>query len=246
MPVQTKRTNYIIKKIYGQEVFNGSKKGFLRSVFSIKTNPVSGNHDLVILKRRISISKKITIASVIFMCFVILLGIYYYNTFWAQFQNVLAAEGEIDAHLQRRSNISTNLATMLLDYSRHEKSIFEDVVGSRPEMMMNEFKQKLGEAVDTAKQQNLPINDMLSRVFALAEQYPDLKLSQNFVKFSDAIVEIEKDLAVSRIKYNTLSNKYTTSLVTFPGVAFNVLYGFETKPYYQADADAKVFKPVDY
>jgi len=86
----------------------------------------------------------------------------------------------------------------------------------------------------------------LSGVLALAEQYPDLKLSDNFRKFMDALVETEKSLCAERMTYSDVVNSYTTKLKVFPGNLFANIYGFEPVPYFEADRDAMSFRPVDY
>jgi LemA protein len=86
----------------------------------------------------------------------------------------------------------------------------------------------------------------VSGLLAFAEQYPDLKLSGNFQRFMDALVEVEKDISAERIKCADLVNTYTTRRMTFPGNVFAAMYGFDEIPYYQADPEAKKFKPVEY
>ena len=81
---------------------------------------------------------------------------------------------------------------------------------------------------------------------AVAESYPDLKLSENFRQFMDALVETEKELSEARMQYSNVVNTYTTLLRTFPGNLFAVIYGFEPLPYFEAAAEAKAFRPVEY
>jgi LemA protein len=86
----------------------------------------------------------------------------------------------------------------------------------------------------------------LSKLMALAEQYPDLKLSSNFQSLMAALIEVEKDLATERIKLNDMVNTYTTNVAKFPCNMFAVLYGFPRSPYFEATEEAKAFKLITY
>lgn len=86
----------------------------------------------------------------------------------------------------------------------------------------------------------------LSRIVATAEQYPDLKLSGNFASFMTALIEIEKDIAGERIKFNDKINIYTTAMSKFPVNLFSMLFGFESVPYFEASDEAKRFRKIPY
>jgi LemA protein len=86
----------------------------------------------------------------------------------------------------------------------------------------------------------------LDRLLAVAEQYPDLKLSSNFQSLMTALIDVEKDLAVERIRYNDAANFYTTILYKFPTNFYAWVFGFEDLPYFEATHEAKRFKPIDY
>jgi LemA protein len=86
----------------------------------------------------------------------------------------------------------------------------------------------------------------LDRLLAVAEQYPDLKLSSNFDRLMKALIEVEKDLAVERIRYNDMANIYSTNLAKFPINVYAWIFGFETQPYFEATEEAQSFKPIDY
>jgi len=83
-------------------------------------------------------------------------------------------------------------------------------------------------------------------MLAVAEQYPDLKLSDNFNTLMAALVEVEKDLADERIKFNDAVNIYTTNLIRFPLNAYAWIFGFKSRPYFEATADASRFNPIVY
>jgi len=83
-------------------------------------------------------------------------------------------------------------------------------------------------------------------LLAVAEQYPDLKLSNTFINLMTALIEIEKDLAQERINYNDAVNIYTTNMAKFPINIYAVLFRFKDKPYFEATDEAQKLKPISY
>ena len=86
----------------------------------------------------------------------------------------------------------------------------------------------------------------LLNLSALAEQYPDLKLSANFQTLMTMVDQIEKDLATARMKQDDAVNIYTTYLKEFPSDVFAAIFGFRARPYFDATEKAKTFKPINY
>lgn len=186
-------------------------------------------------------------------------SIFCYNLLITTEQDVLAGKGKVNALLQRRNDISINLSKAVLDYAQHERGVFTGVVALRSvlskdvekdpklEALFNRLKQQ--EAPAGAAQTTPPASDAfspLARLLAVAEQYPDLKLSSTFINLMTAIIEIEKDLAQERIKYNDAVNIYTTNMAKFPINIYAVLFGFEEKPYFEATDEARKLKPISY
>ena len=78
----------------------------------------------------------------------------------------------------------------------------------------------------------------LARLFAIVENYPDLKASQNFLSLQDQIEGTENRVAIERRNYNEFSRRYNTKLQTFPGNIVADMMGFEAKPYFEAETKA--------
>ncbi|HIJ19419.1 MAG TPA: hypothetical protein HPP58_00075 [Deltaproteobacteria bacterium] len=185
-------------------------------------------------------------------------SIYYFNLLVSTEQDVLAAKGKVDALQQRRNDISINLSKAALDYSKHERSVFTVVVALRSLLgekgMNNAQIEALINDMDTPGDGGIPTEKMagtdglsvLGRLLAVAEQYPDLKLSSNFNNLMTALIEVEKDLAGERIKFNDAVNIYTTNIAKFPLNAYAWTFGFKTRPYFEATAEASKFKPITY
>jgi len=192
-----------------------------------------------------------------------IMAVHYYNLLVDSQQNLLAAEGNVNALLQRRNDIANNLSKAVLDYSTHERGVFTSVVSLRSFMSKNQTgKEEYLKSLSEAFEQQSPfvpseggtlqetedknLLSSLSKLMALAEQYPNLKLSTNFESLMTALIEVEKDLAAERIKFNDAANIYTTNVAKFPCNIFAFLYRFPRSPYFKATQDAKDFKLIRY
>jgi LemA protein len=205
-------------------------------------------------------AKRVRILVVILLALLAGGSIYYYNLLVQTEQDVLAARGKVAALKQRRNDISINLSKAVYDYSKHEHSVFTAVVALRAFLSENGVKgaemeeviKKLeqtgaaGAGTITEKISGAGPLSALNRLFAIAEQYPDLKLSSNFNSLMAALVDVEKDLATERIRYNDSANIYSTVLAKFPVNVYAWIFGFEAQPYYEATPEAKRFKPIEY
>ena len=194
-------------------------------------------------------------------------AVYFFNILVNAEQNMKASYSDMGALMQRRNDIAANLSKTVLDYSQYEKAVFTSIVGLRTlaaanngmdratmETMskaMAEDSTTASPDIDAASQTaafaaNKKMLASLSKLMAVAEQYPDLKLSTNFATLMTALVEVEKDLANQRIKFNADANVYTTFLYTFPINFFAWLFDFKDFPYFEATEDAKAFKLLEY
>ncbi len=82
------------------------------------------------------------------------------------------------------------------------------------------------------------VESALARLFAIVENYPNLKASQNFLSLQDQIEGTENRVAMERRNYNEFSRRYNTKLQTFPGNIVAEMMGFEAKPYFEAEIEA--------
>ena len=208
----------------------------------------------VIQKKRLQILAFVVVAALAAA------AIYYFNLLTMDLSNVTTYRSTVSVLEQRRHDLSINLSKAVYDYSRHERSVLMAVVALRsflsekgvnsPEMEELIKEYKLPEMSAPGKGSDklaamLP-SSALDRLLAVAEQYPDLKLATNFQNLMAALVEVEKDLAAARTKYNDMVNIYTTHLAQFPINLHAKLFGFKAAPYFEATEDAKRFRPIDY
>lgn len=208
------------------------------------------------------------ICSLTFLALAVI-SVYYYNMLVVTEQDVLSSKGKVEALLQRRNDISINLSKAVFDYSKHEQGVLTAIVGIRSLMAkssssesgLNEVMKKMGSAgvvptgsasegavaaKNSGKATPTGIFSPLDRLLAVAEQYPDLKLSNTFLNLMTALINVETDLADQRIKFNDAVNIYTTNLAKFPINIYAALFSFETRPYFKATKDAQQLTPILY
>ena len=150
---------------------------------------------------------------------VILPGIYYWNHFVVLLTNARTAQAQIGVQLQRRKDLLINLTTTLVDYAEHERSMYQYTIdrrqgASKKSIMLLEELKKVGLA-DLAKKNVAGFDGATGKIIALAEAYPELKLSENFKTMMEALVATEDKLAASRMFYNDKANAVGTYAMKF-------------------------------
>lgn len=155
---------------------------------------------------------------------------HYYNLFLSMHYDVQEAHAQIETQLQRRKNIIDSLGLMVLNYGKHEKEIFMHATEARS------AQQKARSARSRTKGGGA--GAVLGQIMAVAERYPDLRLSRNFQRFMDAFVESERQIASERKIYNARANKMSTQVGRFPGLIFARIYGFKAPEFFRPEPEA--------
>ena len=134
-----------------------------------------------------------------------------YNSIVSLRNKVDNAWHQIDVQLRKRYDLIPNLVETVKGYAKHERETLESVINAR----------KIGIDAQTVKEQakaeNM-ITGALKSLFALAENYPDLKADQHFLKLMDQLNGIESNIAYARQFYNDMVMKFNTKIQTFPGI----------------------------
>jgi LemA protein len=173
----------------------------------------------------------------------------YYNTFLSLQYDVEEARAQIDTQLQLRKNIILNLNVMVTGYGKHEKALFEYAADTRKAMLKPPPGTSPKEAPIPDQLRPILTGDtdtLLSKIFAIAERYPDLRLSENFQRFMDALVNAESKVAEERMVYNKRANMMSTTIGQFPGFIFAWLYGFEAPVFFEPEGDARKPPKLEY
>lgn len=180
---------------------------------------------------------------IVIVVIVIVLFVLYssYNRLVSLNQEAQEAWSDITVQLKRRYDLIPNIVNSVKGYAAHEKTVFEDVTNARTKAM------SASTPADTAKAEN-QIQSTLKSLFAVAENYPDLKASQNFLQLQAELVDTEDKIQASRRFYNGIARDFNTRRKIFPTNIFANRLGFKTdKEFFElSDTEqAQADQPVD-
>ena len=145
---------------------------------------------------------------------------------------------DITVQLKRRADLIPNLVSTVKGYATHEKSVFEDVANARSAIMSAK-----GPA-ETAKADNM-LSSTMKSLFAVAENYPDLKASENFQQLQGQLTDTEDKIQASRAIYNSNVKDFNTKRKVFPTNIFAGMLGFKTdREFFDAGGDTSINNPV--
>ena len=150
------------------------------------------------------------------------------------------AWSDINVQLKRRLDLIPNLVETVKGYAKHEKGVFEAVTEARANMLSAKGVK------ETAKAEN-QFEGALKSVFAVAEAYPDLKASQNFIELQQELVDTEDKIQASRRFYNGGVRDLNTKIQTFPHNLVASLFHFTSREFFDVDEGERTAanKPTD-
>ena len=151
-----------------------------------------------------------------------------YNGLVTARNKVKNAWAQIDVQLNRRADLIPNLVETVKGYAGHEKTVFEDVTAARAGLMNANGVKEINEA-------NNQLSETLKTLFAVAENYPELKANENFKELQAQLSQTEDKIAYSRQFYNDTVLMYNNKCQTFPSNIIASLFGFK-----EADSVPKV------
>lgn len=151
------------------------------------------------------------------------------------------AWSQIDVQLKRRNDLIPNLVETTKGYAKHESETLEKVVQLRSQLT----SIPSDDHAETLKVSN-QISDALRSIFALSENYPDLKANQNFTNLQEELTNTENKIAYSRQLYNSSAAVYDQKLLTFPSNLVASIHGFKKVDYLQASEAEKEVPKVKF
>ena len=153
-----------------------------------------------------------------------------YNGLVSMRQRVNQAFADIDVQLRQRHDLIPNLVETVKGYAAHERGTLDDVVKAR-----NAAVAAQGPAQQAAAENQL--TGALRQLFALAENYPDLKASSNFQQLQAELSDLENKIAASRRFFNNAVQEYNTGIQRFPAALFASSFGFAPKNFFDLGED---------
>lgn len=149
-----------------------------------------------------------------------------YNGLIRARNSVREAFSTMDVYMKKRYDLIPNLVNTVKGYASHEKDTLEAVISARNSAVSANTPQAQMEAEGE-------LNQVMNRLFALTESYPDLKANTNFLDLQDKLSVVETEIAQSRKYYNATARMYNNRVQVFPSVIVANMFGFAEEPMFE-------------
>lgn len=146
---------------------------------------------------------------------------------------------QVDVQLQKRFDLIPNIVSTVKGYAQHEKTVFEEITKARAQV------SEAATPEDKIKAENM-LSAGVSRLFAVAENYPDLKANTNFLELQSELSKIESKIADARMFYNDIVMRLNAKIQTFPSNLIAGAFGFKQEVYFNVDEEARKNVKVEF
>ena len=163
-----------------------------------------------------------------------------YNSIITLKNSVKTAYSGIDVQLKRRVDLIPNLINTVKGYAKHEQQVLENITKARSAIM-----QAPKEDLKAQAQGDKMLSGALKSLFAVSENYPDLKANQNFISLQNELVETEDQIAASRRIYNENVNYFNTKLESIPSNIIASIFNFKKQEFFEANQEDKKLVEVN-
>ena len=180
-----------------------------------------------------------TIVLIVLIIFVIITLIHMYNRLVNLRNRVKNSLAQIDVQLKRRNDLIPNLVETVKGYASHEKGVLEEVTTARANVMNASTVKETSEADNQ-------LTGALKSLFAVAENYPDLKANSNFQQLQTELSDTEDKIAYSRQFYNDTVLMYNNACQQFPSSILARLVGFKESEFFETDEASREVPEVEF
>src|SRR5262245_10747308 len=146
---------------------------------------------------------------------------------------------QIEAALQRRHDLIPNLVESVKGYAKHEEQTFENVTKARTTAVAAEAPGSQAAAEDA-------LTSAIGRLMVVAEQYPDLRATENFQQLQSQLTETEDQIQITRRVYNDTVQTYNTFIQVFPNTILAGTFNFEPRQFFDAKAEDEAVPEVSF
>ncbi len=171
-----------------------------------------------------------------------------YNTMVEKDEAVSQAWSNVENQYQRRADLIPNLVNTVKGYAAHEKETLEAVVAARTKatQVTVDAESLTPEKLKAYQEAQGEIGSALGRLLAITENYPDLKANENFKELQAQLEGTENRISVERRNFNEASKDYNTYIRKFPNNIISSLFGFEKRPYFEAESGSEKAPAVEF
>ncbi|MGH3133151.1 MAG: LemA family protein [Gaiellaceae bacterium] len=163
----------------------------------------------------------------------LLLGVLGYNRLVRLRNEVDTGWANIDVQLQRRADLIPNLVEAVRAYAAHERAVFDEVTRARTALQQAGTPSRAAEA-------NEGLTAAIGRLFAVAEAYPDLEASENFLSLQEDLTDTEDKISAARRYYNATVMRFNTAVQSLPWLLLAKPLAFREREFFSARGDMSV------
>ena len=192
--------------------------------------------------------KKSTIILVAVIAALAMWAISAYNGMVKMDESVSTAWSNVENQYQRRTDLIPNLVNTVKGYAAHEKETFEAVVSARSKatQMTIDADNLTPEKLQQYQKAQGEIGAALGRLLAITENYPELKANENFKELQAQLEGTANRISVERRNFNEVARTYNTSIRTVPKSILAGMFGFDKRPYFEAEEGANKAPEVKF
>lgn len=185
------------------------------------------------------------IVGIVILAVVALVGVIWvsiYNSLVKARNWVEGSFSQIDVQLQRRNDLIPNIVETVKGYVSHERETLQAVTQAR-QQLINLPANATPEQINTSSNE---LTSALTRLLAVAEQYPDLKANTNFIQLQNTLEDTENKIATARQLYNSSVQQYNERIQMFPNSIVAGVHNFDSKHYLETPAEAQQVPQVQF
>ncbi len=185
------------------------------------------------------------IALIVVIALLVIIGLWIastYNKLITLDMNANNAWAQVQTQYQRRMDLIPNLVETVKGYAKHEEGVFTEIT-----ILRSQWQTATSNAdIKTQMQVAAGMESALARLLVVVENYPELKANQNFLALQDELAGTENRIAVERKRFNDAIGAYNIKVKRFPSNIVAGMFGFEVRPFFEAEIGAEVAPKVEF
>ena len=181
--------------------------------------------------------KKLGVIILVIVGILILWGVGTYNKFVKAQENVAKAWGQVENVYQRRADLVPNLVALVKNYTEYEQGTLLAVTEARAKAAKATVNTETFDENEFANYEaaQKELDNTLNRLIVEVENYPDLKANEEYLTLQAQLAGCENRILTERQRFNEAAKAYNAGLRRFPGNVIANMFGFEKRPYFEAD-----------
>lgn len=191
--------------------------------------------------------KKAVQFGIVAVC-IVMLSCCQYNSMVEKDESVGTAWSNVENQYQRRTDLIPNLVNVVKGYAKHEQGTLEAVITARSKatQITVDADNMTPEKLQEYQKAQGEIGSALGKLLAITENYPDLKANENFKELQAQLEGTENRIAVERRKFNEVAKEYNTYIRRFPNNIISSIFGFNKRPYFEAEEGSEKAPTVEF